>query len=301
LDLALRIALSGLVVYGFWTAFAIFGLVQSNRLFDSGYARREGGSEGDIGPRTGERRPAETPDLPFPLFPGARDLDHGRIDLNGKPFYRCEYDVSAAPARVLRYYSGHYRRRGWRDTTEETLGIALRPSPRNAYRVVDLQNEALLRRYDHLKRTQASFARGDRYVLVAAKEGDRPWRCRVGIQYSEVGSPKRFAAELDRSLGLSGRASSSPQPFTFTQRYGTGEAQTEIFRSRRSSGALYADLVQRYRYAGWKLLPLPRQRDADGPGRHACFMRSDEMAMLNVLPGPRGRGAQAMITTLRNP
>ena len=295
LDVLLRAALTLVVVVLLWMGFRLIMLVH-RMTAAPGYT-----TDHTAMPHPEVYRAEQIADqrsrFPLPLFPGARDPEFGEMEINGRPFFRCDYDVSARPEEVLNFYRHQLIAGGWRDLTEDAIrqaAIMQRPEQQG---VLDFQNETFLRYYDHMMKTQASFSRSGAHVQVVVKAGALPWSTRVGITRVEYDSPEELARDLERALGAGGSDQPDTGPATFAQNLGDQRAETTILTSRLPPGDYRDDLLLHYRETGWTDLAPPSPVAANAP-LTGSLIKGDQMVFLNVTFDPEHEVSRAVITTM---
>jgi hypothetical protein len=294
IDRILRLGLTLAVGVLVWNCFLMYRLMQNTRDIDA-YAGRP--DRYSVRPQTpAERQEQIRADFPLPLYPGAREMEFGRTDINGEPFYRCEYDVRASGERVLQFYRQRLKGAGWMDTSDALLERGLRASEESPAGILGLQDEAFLRYYDHQKKTQATFIRRGASTMVAVAPGERRGFTRVGVRYSTIGDP----VELARLLGeaLAGDAPGKGPPVEFSQSFGPGETmRTRIHTGTQSARKMRDNLVNRYLREGWTQVDLPREV-AQADGYSACLIRGRYMIVVNATRNLETRQSRAIVTTM---
>jgi len=295
LDIILRVSLTGVVLVLLWMGIRLIALVHG-MTEAPGYT-----SEHATKPNTEAKRAAlraeQTARFPLPLFPGAQEPEFGEMEFNARPFFRCDYDVSASPEEVLYFYRHQLNARGWRDITEDAVRQAAIMQQPEQQGVLDFQNETFLRFYDHMMKTQASFSRSGGHVHVVVKPGAFSWSTRVGITYIEYSSPGELSQELQRSLGVGGYDQPNAGPATFAQNLGGQRAETTILTSRLLPGDYRNDLVQQYRNEGWMEMegPVPAGSEEAFVG---SLVKDKQMVFMNITYDPQQEVSRAVITTM---
>lgn len=295
LDIALRVSLTVVVLVLLWMGIRLIALVHG-MTESPGHA-----SEPNLAPFAGsalaEERAEQRARFPLPLFPGAQDPEFGEMEFNARPFFRCDYDVSARPEEILFFYRNQLSARGWRDITEDAIRQAAIMQQPEQQGVLDFQNETFLRFYDHIMKTQASFSRSGGHVQVVVKPGAQSWSTRVGITYIEYSSPGELSQELQRSLGVGGIDQPNSGPATFAQNLGGQRAETTILTSRLLPGDYRNDLVDQYRNEGWVEIDVPVPVGSE-EAFIGSLVRDKQMIFLNVTYDPKQEVSRAVISTM---
>ncbi len=212
--------------------------------------------------------------------------------INERSLFRCDYDAHASPEQVLNYYRRWFHGQGWQDMTEAMISPDAAVLGRVAGVPFNPQNEEYLRFYDRLMRTQASFQKGQRHVMISTQPQRRTRTTRVGLQYSEHGSPEEFSSMMARSLGLEQSRQPDPRGLRFSQMSETTRARTAIHQSRKPPESFYAELLSYYQREGWTSF------DASdlAPGLQTVLTRGRETGFLFVSAKESGKGSTAMFT-----
>ncbi len=239
--------------------------------------------------------------FPLPLFPGARNAEFGEMLFNGKPFFRCDYEVIAPAERVLQYYRSQLMSAGWRDVTEESVRQAAIVQQPEQHEILDFQNETFLRYYDNMMRTQASFSKPGRHILIAVKDGRKSWASQVGIHYIEYGSPGELSHDLQRMLGLEGDMLKSDGPATFSQTMGSQKAETTIRTSRSGPEDFCRSLVNDFLRQGWREVDIPEKAASPNAGQTACLVNDNQMLLVHVTRDAQNKLSRAIMTRLGSP
>lgn len=294
--LVLRILLTLLALYFLWLCVKF--AVLSNRItMDSVYREHPE----SIYQRTHSEKPTmeeQRARFPLPLFPGMQNPEFGEMELNGHPFFRVDFDVSARPERILHYYRQQLVSCGWHDITEEAIRKAAMTENPYQEGVLDLQNEAFLRNYDHMMRTQATFTKWGAHATVAVKDGGHPWLTRVGIHYIEYGSPQQLAQELEQSLGIGEQGIDPDHPTTFSQNMGAQRAETTLLTSADPPEVFCQSLVSESLADGWRELDLPQRGNARDDGRSAFLMADNKLLFIQVSFDPEKQVSRAVMTRM---
>jgi hypothetical protein len=296
-DVFLRVALTLVVLVVVGTVLRLFFLIHG--LSSSNVAHPSHASA--TGWNAEAARRAEVADqrarFPLPLFPGAQEPEFGEMEFNGRPFARCDYDVSASPRDVLSFYRDQLAVRGWKDITEDFIRQSSVVQDGEGVGFLDFQNEQFLRFYDHMMNTQATFSRDGGHVQIAVEPGELPWMTRVGVMYVQYGSPEQLSSDLLNTLTGGGRDQPDAGPATFAQNLGDQRAETTILTSRLPPGDYRDDLLLHYRETGWTDLAPPSPVGANTP-LTGSLIKGDQMVFLNVTFDPAHEVSRAVITTM---
>jgi hypothetical protein len=237
-------------------------------------------------PAHGQRFDANS--IPFPLYPGAQDVDGFSMQFNGGDFFRCEYYTVADAPTVLRYYRSWLLRRGWYDWVQEAFRRE-RPAIGQLQGVpADLQNESMLRFYDRMQREQLNCARGQERLAVVVKRAEgRPFGTQVALQYTERSDVEALGQ------GKAGRSL-----LTFGQDLGDDRFESRVVHSKRRERDLFASMMGSYRREGWRPIEFPESMRQRQPEYYAQLVRGGETLLINVQPDSNQKGSVAVVTRM---